>query len=165
MTAAAVYELFLSVLRVHGYAAVPNGDVIKIVQQVLAKQSSNPRDFFNNQSSEELITSVLPVRNSPSFDLVKILRPLIPQYGHIAGIDSPNALIISDHAENVARMAKMIERIDIAENQAIEIISLNESWVEDMVELLKEIAPDQIGTNSKGPNKISIVGGSEPTHS
>ncbi len=158
MTAAAVYELFLSVLRVHGYAAVPNGDVIKIVQQVLAKQSSNPRDFFNNQSSEELITSVLPVRNSPAADLVKILRPLIPQYGHIAGIDSPNALIISDHAENVARMAKMIERIDIAENQAIEIISLNESWVEDMVELLKEIAPDQIGTNSKGPNKISIVG-------
>ena len=62
----AVYELFLSVLRVHGYAAVPNGDVIKIVQQVLAKQSSNPRDFFNNQSSEELITSVLPVRNSPA---------------------------------------------------------------------------------------------------
>ena len=158
MTAPGIYELFLSVLRVHGYAAVPNGDVIKIVQQVLAKQSSNPRDFFNNQSSEELITSVLPVRNSPAADLVKILRPLIPQYGHIAGIDSPNALIISDHAENVARMAKMIERIDISENQAIEIISLNEAWVEDMVELLKEIAPDQIGSNAKGPNKISIVG-------
>ena len=158
MTAPGVYELFLSVLRVHGYAAVPNGDVIKIVQQVLAKQSSNPRDFFNNQSSEELITSVLPVRNSAAADLVKILRPLIPQYGHIAGIDSPNALIISDHAENVARMAKMIERIDISENQAIEIISLNEAWVEDMVELLKEIAPDQIGSNAKGPNKISIVG-------
>ena len=99
---------------------------------------------------------MLPVRNSPAADLVKILRPLIPQYGHIAGIDSPNALIISDHAENVARMAKMIERIDISENQAIEIISLNEAWVEDMVELLKEIAPDQIGSNAKGPNKISL---------
>ena len=158
ITAPGVYELFLSVLRVHGYAAVPNGDVIKIVQQVLAKQSSNPRDFFNNQVSEELITSVIPVRNSPAADLVKILRPLIPQYGHIAGIDSPNALIISDHAENVARMAKMIERIDVSENQTIEIINLNEAWVEDMVELLKEIAPDQIGSSAKGPNKISIVG-------
>jgi len=158
ITAPGVYELFLSVLRVHGYAAVPNGDVIKIVQQVLAKQSSNPRDFFNNQISEELITSVIPVRNSPAADLVKILRPLIPQYGHIAGIDSPNALIISDHAENVARMAKMIERIDVSENQTIEIINLNEAWVEDMVELLKEIAPDQIGSSAKGPNKISIVG-------
>ena len=157
ITAPGVYELFLSVLRVHGYAAVPNGDVIKIVQQVLAKQSSNPRDFFNNQASEELITSVIPVRNSPAADLVKILRPLIPQYGHIAGIDSPNALIISDHAENVARMAKMIERIDVSENQTIEIINLNEAWVEDMVELLKEIAPDQIGSSAKGPNKISIV--------
>ena len=158
ITAPGVYELFLSVLRVHGYAAVPNGDVIKIVQQVLAKQSSNPKDFFNNQASEELITSVIPVRNSPAADLVKILRPLIPQYGHIAGIDSPNALIISDHAENVARMAKMIERIDVSENQTIEIINLNEAWVEDMVELLKEIAPDQIGSSAKGPNKISIVG-------
>ena len=158
ITAPGVYELFLSVLRVHGYAAVPNGDVIKIVQQVLAKQSSNPRDFFNNQASEELITSVIPVRNSPAADLVKILRPLIPQYGHIAGIDSPNALIISDHAENVARMAKMIERIDVSENQTIEIINLNEAWVEDMVELLKEIAPDQIGSSAKGPNKVSIVG-------
>ena len=158
ITAPGVYELFLSVLRVHGYAAVPNGNVIKIVQQVLAKQSSNPRDFFNNQASEELITSVIPVRNSPAADLVKILRPLIPQYGHIAGIDSPNALIISDHAENVARMAKMIERIDVSENQTIEIINLNEAWVEDMVELLKEIAPDQIGSSAKGPNKISIVG-------
>ena len=158
ITAPGVYELFLSVLRVHGYAAVPNGNVIKIVQQVLAKQSSNPRDFFNNQASEELITSVIPVRNSPAADLVKILRPLIPQYGHIAGIDSPNALIISDHAENVARMSKMIERIDVSENQTIEIINLNEAWVEDMVELLKEIAPDQIGSSAKGPNKISIVG-------
>ena len=158
ITAPGVYELFLSVLRVHGYAAVPNGDVIKIVQQVLAKQSSNPRDFFNNQASEELITSVIPVRNSPAADLVKTLRPLIPQYGHIAGIDSPNALIISDHAENVARMAKMIQRIDVSENQTIEIINLNEAWVEDMVELLKEIAPDQIGSSAKGPNKISIVG-------
>ena len=157
ITAPGVYELFLSVLRVHGYAAVPNGNVIKIVQQVLAKQSSNPRDFFNNQASEELITSVIPVRNSPAADLVKILRPLIPQYGHIAGIDSPNALIISDHAENVARMSKMIERIDVSENQTIEIINLNEAWVEDMVELLKEIAPDQIGSSAKGPNKISIV--------
>ena len=128
------------------------------MQQVLAKQSSNPRDFFNNQASEELITSVIPVRNSPAADLVKILRPLIPQYGHIAGIDSPNALIISDHAENVARMSKMIERIDVSENQTIEIINLNEAWVEDMVELLKEIAPDQIGSSAKGPNKISIVG-------
>ena len=159
-----IYELFLSVLRVHGYAAVPAGNVTKIVQQVLAKQSSNPKDFLNTRNSEELVTSVIPVRNTPSADLVKILRPLIPQYGHVAGIDSPNALIVSDHAENIVRLTQIIERIDVADNQAVEIIELKEAWVEDMVSLLEQLAPDQIGTSAKGPNRVTIVA-SERTNS
>lgn len=159
-----IYEVFLSVLRVHGYAAVPAGNVTKIVQQVLAKQSGNPRDFNTGERSEELITSVIPVRNSPSSELVKILRPLIPQYGHVAGIDSPNALIISDHADNISRLASIVKRIDVADDQAVEIIDLREAWVEDMVALLEELAPDQIGKGAKGPNRITIVA-SERTNS
>ncbi len=125
----AVYELFLSVLRVHGYAAVPAGSVTKVVQQVLAKQSSNPKDFLVNQQSEELVTSVIPVRNSPSAELVKILRPLIPQYGHVAGIESPNALIVSDHASNIERLTQIVERIDVADNQTVEIVDLRDAWL------------------------------------
>ena len=74
-----IYQLFLSVLRVHGYAAVPAGNVTKIVQQVLAKQSANPADFDNQNETEELVTRVVPIRNAPSVEMVKILRPLIPQ--------------------------------------------------------------------------------------
>ena len=55
-----IYELFLSVLRVHGYAAVPTGNITKIVQQVLAKQSGNPKDFSRPTESEELVTAVIP---------------------------------------------------------------------------------------------------------
>lgn len=160
----AIYELFLSVLRVHGYAAVPSGNVTKIVQQVLAKQSSNPKDFLINNQSEELVTSVIPVRNSPSEELVKILRPLIPQYGHIAGITSPNILIISDHAENIARLTQIVEKIDIADDQVVEVVELKDAWVEDMIALLEELAPDQIGKGAKGPNRVSIVA-SERTNS
>ena len=159
-----IYELFLSVLRVHGYAAVPTGNITKIVQQVLAKQSGNPKDFLTPSRSEELVTAVIPVRNSPSEDLVKILRPLIPQYGHVAGIASPNVLIISDHSENIARLTEIVERIDIADNQTVEIVSLKEAWVEDMVGLLEQLAPDQIGKGAKGPNKVTIVA-SERTNS
>ena len=71
-----VYELFLSVLRVHGFAAVPAGNSTKIVQQVLAKQSGNPFDF-EKVNSEEIITRVVPVTHAPAQELVKILRPLI----------------------------------------------------------------------------------------
>lgn len=160
----AIYELFLSVLRVHGYAAVPAGNVTKIVQQVLAKQSSNPKDFLVSGDSEELITSVIPVRNSPSTELVKILRPLIPQYGHVAGIENPNVLIVSDHAQNISRLIEIVERIDVADDQAVEIIDLEEAWVEDMVALLQELAPEQIGSGAKGPNRVTIVA-SERTNS
>lgn len=159
-----IYELFLSVLRVHGYAAVPAGNVTKIVQQVLAKQSGNPNDFEPNTQSEELITSVIPVRNSPSSELVKILRPLIPQYGHVAGIETPNALIVSDHAENIVRLAEIVKRLDIADNQKVEIIELKDAWVDDMIDLLEQLAPDQIGKGSKGPNQVTIVA-SERTNS
>lgn len=159
-----IYELFLSVLRVHGYAAVPTGNITKIVQQVLAKQSGNPKDFLRPAQSEELVTAVIPVRNSVSEDLVKILRPLIPQYGHVAGISSPNVLIISDHAGNIARLTEIVNRIDIADNQTVEIVGLKDAWVEDMVGLLAELAPEQIGKGAKGPNKVTIVA-SERTNS
>ena len=160
----ATYELFLSVLRVHGYAAVPSGNVIRIVQQVLAKQSGNPGDFSDNTSSEELVTQVISVRNTASAELVKILRPLIPQYGHIAGLTSPNALIISDHASNIARLAEIVNRIDVAESSTTEIVQLKEAWVEDMVALLEQLAPEQIGKGAKVPNKITLVA-SERTNS
>ncbi|MBQ74865.1 MAG: type II secretion system protein GspD [Gammaproteobacteria bacterium] len=159
-----VYQLFLSVLRVHGYAAVPAGNVTKIVQQVLAKQSGHPLDFSDDLKTEELVTRVVPIRNAASIDLVKILRPLIPQYGHVAGLEKPNVLIISDHASNISRLTEIINRIDVADNLDIAIIDLKEAWVEDMIGLLEQLAPDQIGKGSKGPNKITIVA-SERTNS
>jgi general secretion pathway protein D len=164
MDTPAVYELFLAVLRVHGFAAVPSGNVVRIVQQVLAKQSSNPKDFTTNSDGEELITRVLTVKNTDSNELVKILRPLIPQYGHIAGLVEPNALIISDHAENILRLAEIVARIDVADNSTTRIIQLQEAWIEDIVSLLEQLAPEQMGKGAKGPNRITVVA-SERTNS
>ena len=159
-----VYQLFLSVLQVHGFAAVSAGSAIKIVQTVLAKQSSNPNDFVDDLESQELVTRVITVTNAPSEEMVKVLRPLIPQYGHIAALSEPNVLIISDHASNINRLVEIINRVDIADSLEVAIINLKEAWVEDMVKLLEELAPDQIGKSAKGPNRISIVA-SERTNS
>lgn len=153
----ATYELFLSVLRVHGYAAVPTGNVVKIVQQVLAKQSGNDQDFVATAGGEQLITRVIPVVNTTAIELVKILRPMIPQYGHIAGLTTPNALIISDHAENIQRLVRIVDSIDVADNTRLEIVQLKEAWVEDIVSLLEKLAPEEIGKGAKGPNSVKIV--------
>lgn len=157
LNTAATYELFLSVLRVHGYAAVGTGNTIKIVQQVLAKQSGNSGDFSPNVTGEQMITRVIPVANASAIELAKILRPLAPQYGHIAGLTSPNALIISDHADNIRRMVDIIQRIDVADTSSLMIIQLSEAWVDDMVALLEKLAPEQIGKGAQGPNSVTVV--------
>ena len=159
-----VYQLFLSVLQVHGFAAVPTGSAIKIVQTVLAKQSGNPNDFVDDLISQELVTRVIPISYATSEDMVKVLRPLIPQYGHIAALSNPNVLIISDHAANITRLVEIINRVDIADTLEVAIVDLEKAWVEDIVRLLEELAPDQIGKSAKGPNKVSIVA-SERTNS
>lgn len=159
-----VYQLFLSVLQVHGYAAVPTGSAIKIVQTVLAKQNSNPQDFVSDLESQELVTRVITVSNAPSEEMVKVLRPLIPQYGHIAALSEPNVLIISDHASNINRLVEIINRVDVADSLEVAIVDLKEAWVEDVVRLLEELAPEQIGKSAKGPNRVSIVA-SERTNS
>lgn len=159
-----IYDLFLSVMRVHGYVASPSGDVIKIVQNVLGKQSGNPLDFQPDAKGESLITRVIPVRNTPSVELVKVLRPLIPQFGHIAPLANPNVLILSDYADNIARLMEIINRIDVADTTTTRIIQLKEAWVEDMVALLEKLAPEKIGKSAKGPNTVTIVA-SERTNS
>jgi general secretion pathway protein D len=159
-----IYELFLSVLQVHGFAAAPSGDVVRIVQTVLAKQSGNPNDFEEGLESQELVTRVIPVLNAPSEEMVKVLRPLIPQYGQIAALSQPNVLIISDHSSNINRLVEIVNRVDVADSLEVSIVDLKEAWVADIVALLEQLAPEQIGKSAKGPNRVSIVA-SERTNS
>ena len=152
-----IYELFLSVLRVHGFAAIDAGGVVRIQQQTLAKQSGSPLDTAAQISGEQLVTRVIAAQYVDSAELVKTLRPMIPQYGHIAAVTQPNVVIISDHAENIVRLMRIIQRIDIADDEQIVVIPLKEAWVTNVVELLEKLAPDQLGKNSKGPQRIQVI--------
>jgi len=152
LTADEVYELFLSVLQVHGYAAVPSGNgVIKIVTNTTAKQSNLPlTQNAGSVDGEELITQVITVDNSPVEELVPVLRPLVPQYGHLAAVGSANALIISDHADNIQRMRAIIGSLDNAESDELEIVQLQHAFAGNMVALLEELTKaDAAGGNNR----------------
>ncbi|MEZ5558366.1 MAG: type II secretion system secretin GspD [Pseudomonadales bacterium] len=153
----AVYALFLSVLRVHNWTAVPSGGVIRIEQTATAKQSPGVQGALNAIAPEELVTRVVAAQNVESAELVKILRPLIPQYGHIAAVAKPNVVIISDHADNIMRLMKMIEQIDVSDEDDIVMVPLKEAWVGSVVAMLEKVAPDQLGRNAAGPQRIQII--------
>ncbi len=157
MNADAVYELFLSVLRVHNFVASPSGDVIRIQTTATGKQGPGPDGKVAELPPEELITRVIAAQNVASSDLVKILRPLIPQYGHIAAVSQPNIVIISDHASNIGRLTRMIEQIDVADEDEITVVPLREAWVGTVVALLERLAPEQLDQGATGPQRIQLI--------
>lgn len=157
MDADAVYELFLSVLRVHNWTAVPSGGVIRIQQTATAKQSPGVAGRLSQIPPEELVTRVISAQNVDSAELVKILRPLIPQYGHIAAVASPNVVIISDHADNILRLMEIVRQMDVADEEDVIVVPLKEAWVGNVVAMLERVAPEQIGRGAAGPQRIQII--------
>ena len=142
-----IYDLFLAVLGVHGFTAIPGEEVIKVVQQVDAKQSAESLDRFPTTPSEQLITRVIQVDNANALELVPILRPLVAKYGHLAAVAAANALIVSDHYANIQRIEQIVKELDSPSKYEVEVIQLDEAWVGDMVTLLQELAPDELARN------------------
>ena len=154
MSPAAFYEAFLAILQVHGFVAVPSGKVIKILPDANARQlPANDLPNTVSSTSDEIVTQVIQVRNVSAAQLVPILRPLIPQYGHLAAYPSSNMLIIADRAANVNRMARIIERIDQAGDADIEVIRLEHASSADIVRVLNSLAGAQ-GAEGAGGAKI-----------
>ena len=140
LTPEAVYEVFLSVLQVHGYAAVSTGTVIKIVPQVNAKQGPLPLSGKKeNFPSDELITKIIRLDHVPASQLVPILRPLVPQQGHLAAYNPTNTLIITDHAGNIKRLLKIIASVDRPDSDELEIIPLKHASASELVRILNSL--------------------------
>jgi len=125
MSPGAFYEAYLSILQVHGFIAVPAGGVIKILPDATARQipSIDLPDHVSS-TSDEIVTQVIDVKNVSAAQLVPVLRPLIPQYGQLAAYPASNILIISDRANNVNRIIRIIRRIDQVGDQDVEVIPL-----------------------------------------
>lgn len=162
LTPAAVYEVFLSVLQVHGYAAVPTGSVIKIVPAVNAKQGPLPLVMNNGRhAGDELITRIIRLEHVPASQLVPILRPLVPQQGHLAAYNPTNTLIITDHAGNIKRLLKVIRGVDRPDSNELEIIPLKHASASELVRILNSLSTGA----AKDPSKKLRLAADERTNS
>ena len=153
----AVYALFLSVLRVHNFIAMPSGDIIRITPNAQGRQTPGPQGALDDMAPEELVTRVIAAQNVESAELVKILRPIMPQYGHLAAVAKPNIVILTDHADNMIRLLQIIEQIDIADEDEIVLLQLEHAWVGRLVAMLELLAPEQIGRSAVGPQRINLI--------
>lgn len=153
----AVFRLFLSVLTVHGYAVLESPEGFKILPQNIAKQGGLNFDPSGGAPGELMVTRVLAIKNAVASELVPILRPLIPQYGHLAAVPTMNALIISDHADNIRSLEDLVERLDNTIEGEMAVIPLNHAWAGDVITLLQQLTTTTSGKGARATDVTTIV--------
>ena len=139
MSTEAFYEAFLSLLQVHGFVAVQAGEIIKIVPDSSSRQYPGYPNL-EGAANDDIVTQVIKIQNISAAQLVPILRPLIPQYGHLAAHSGSNMLIVSDRANNVDRILNIIQRIDQSDDSDVEIVNLNYASAAEIVRVLTVLA-------------------------
>jgi len=157
MTPDAFYEAFLSILSVYGFVAVPAGDIIKILPDANARQVPGAENEPGGGRPDDIVTRVIAVQNVAAAQLVPILRPLIPQYGHLAAHPPSNLLIISDRASNVDRMVRIVARIDQAADQDYEVIRLEHASASDIVKIVGALNQGAQQAEGGGGPRVTVV--------
>ncbi|MBA2656203.1 MAG: GspD family T2SS secretin variant LspD [Tatlockia sp.] len=142
-----LYQVFLSMLQVSGYAAVPSGDVIKIVPNIDAKTISPDQLSLLKQPprGDDMMVSVIPVRYVPAEQLVPVLRPLMPQWSSVSAYSPSNMLILSGRASNIRQMTHIIKQVDSSSSSGVDVVHLKNALAMDVAGTLKDLIKTQTG--------------------
>lgn len=133
MSPDAFYDAFLATLQVHGFVAIESGGIVKIIPDATARQLPGAP---TGSEGDRFVTQTIALKNIGAAQLVPILRPLVPQYGHLAAHPASNILIIADRASNVNRMLNIIARMDQAGDEDIEVIRLENASATEVVRMI-----------------------------
>ncbi|MES1940994.1 general secretion pathway protein D [Salinisphaera sp. T5B8] len=167
----AVYQTFLAILDVLGYAAVPTATAVQIVPEGEAKQYGEPAEV-RGQTDSDVVTRTIELENVDASELVGILRPLMPQDAQIAVYPAGNTLIITDRRANIQRLQRIIASLDQRKTTALDIVKLQYAEATEVVNALNQIQQSQGPSGARAAlpivadprsNQI-ILGGDTPTN-
>ncbi|MCC5809662.1 MAG: type II secretion system secretin GspD [Ectothiorhodospiraceae bacterium] len=131
-----IYRVFLSILETHGFAAIPAGEVVKVVPDAGARQLG---PTVEPEAMADVVTEVIQAENIPVAELVPILRPLVPQSGHLAAYPPTNVLIVSDRAGNMQRIRGLVADIDQVGDQDVDMVRVENASVTEIARILQNL--------------------------
>ena len=141
------YHFLLSALRMQGFAAVENNGVVRIMPEADAKtHGSQAIKGGGGPSGDQMLTKVFPLRFESASLLVPILRPLIAPNNAINANTNNNSLIISDYADNIARLEKIIAALDTPYGEDPQVIPIRYASVIDLASTLNKLYGEGSGT-------------------
>ncbi len=164
MSRALVYEVFLSALRLQGYAAIDERGIVKIVPEGDAKLQSSPTLGPRDRPralGDQIQTQVFALKYESAAQLVPILRPLIAPNNTIAAYPNNNTLVITDYASNLRRIERIIDSIDQPSGTDPIVIPLRHASALDVAQtvnrLFGESAQTPVAAGTDTTQRMMIV--------
>ncbi len=135
-----VYDLFLSVLELLGYSAIPSGDVIKIIPNMqsgeLATRVATSR---SPGKGDEVVVRVIPLEHVSANQLIPVIRPLLPQWSNVSAYTPGNVIIVLGRASNIDRINAIIHNVDTASSNDIDIVPLHRASAAQIAAVLTNL--------------------------
>lgn len=138
----ALYEVFLSILAVHGFSAIEDDRLTRIVPDAKARQDGRVPVDAMRASGDEPVTSILSMEHIRASEVVQLLRTLVPQSAYLAHHEPSNVLILSDRAASVRRIESIVDRLDAKSHQELEPIALGHADASEVVNLISRLYPN-----------------------
>jgi len=114
------------------------------------KNSGIPYDARNRATGDQIVTRVIWLENTNPNDLIPALRPLMPQFAHLAAVPGTNALIVSDRASNIYQLETIVRNLDGTGQNDLEAITLQSSQAEEMIGLIESMTATGAAKDLKG---------------
>ncbi len=131
------YDVFLSVLEVNGFAAVPSGSVIKIVPRAESKQKSLPiLKSSKGNHNDAMVTQVIRLKYADAQQLVALIRPLISPNSHLVGYPRGNMLLLTDSASNIRRIQYIMKLLDRKDAVGVQLFALKHASADKLATTL-----------------------------
>lgn len=144
MTPSEAYQVFLSVLDIHGFAAIETAEAVKIVPKTIA--SSGLALDSNSSASADMVVSVFKLKHNAANSLINNVRPLVSKSAVLTTNNASNSLIIADHRANILRLKDLIAELDTLGDNDIDIITLKHANASDIMNTLQSFLPNQNNT-------------------
>ncbi len=157
----AAYQIFLSALKAQGFAAVAGpGGVVKVLPQANARQAA-PVGRRWPRGGDRWVTRVIPVAAGQAAQIAPLLRPLMSSAGIVSVYAPTNTLIVTDDADNVRRLLRIVDGIEAEIRAPIAIVPIHYASAVDIAHLLVRLGeaqwPSASGIPAGAYSPVTIV--------
>jgi general secretion pathway protein D len=147
----AAYNQFLAALRLQGFTVVESAGLDKVVPEADGKlQSAAVSAGGAVAGSSQIVTQIFKLNFENANNLLPVLRPLISPNNVINVNPGNNSLIITDYADNLQRVARIIAASDVANATDLEVLPLKYAIAGDLAALVLRLADSGVGTGAAG---------------